>query len=158
MAETVVQTPSVTVDAPPATTLKALIAPSALTAVLAGAEDQAGGTIALTVFGPQVAAPSDCSTGGTPVGSASVQGNGSLNPGGGFTPDQVGAYWWYASYSGDPSDPAATSSCGTGMAETVVKAGTTLSLNAAASTGTVGVAISTPISASSPVGWMRQEP
>ena len=144
--ETVVQTPSVTVDAPFAATPSTAIAASAIGAVLSGAEAAAGGSVTFTVYGPQAAAPSDCSAGGTVVGSAAVQGNGDLNPANGFTPDQVGDYWWYASYSGDSSDPSATSSCGAGMAETVVKASPTLSLNTVAPTGTVGVTMSAPMS------------
>ena len=138
--ETTVQTPSVTVNVPSATTPTPRSRPRRSAAVLSGAENDAGGTVTFTVFGPEAAAPSDCSAGGSVVGSATVQGNGSLNPAGGFTPGQVGDYWWYASYSGDSSDPAATSACGAGMAETVVKASPTLSLTTPASTATVGKA------------------
>lgn len=145
--ETTVQTPSVTVNVPSATTPNTAIPASAIGVVLSGAENDAGGTVTFTVYGPEAAAPSDCSAGGSVVGSAAVHGNGSLNPAGGFTPGQVGDYWWYASYSGDSSDPAATSACGAGMAETVVKASPTLYLTTPASTATVGKAMSAPISA-----------
>ncbi len=147
MAVTVVQTPALSIGAPPAAAPNATISPSAIGATLSDAAIGAGGTVTFTVFGPEPAAPADCSAGGSQVGSATVQGNGTLNPGGGFTPGQVGDYWWYASYTGDGSDPAATSGCGTQMAETVVKAGPTLRLSAAAATGTVGQPVGSPISA-----------
>ncbi len=147
MAETVVQTPALTMSAPSAVGLGTSIAQSALAAVLSGAAGGAGGTVTFRVFGPQAAAPTDCSTGGTSVGSATVHGNGSLSPGSSFTPGSVGDYWWYASYSGDPSDPAAVSACGTQMAETVVRANPALTLNAPAPNGTVGLPLSAPLSA-----------
>jgi hypothetical protein len=148
MDETVVQTPALTLGVPSTTGLGTTIGQSTVSAALSDATTDASGTVAFNVFGPETLPPTDCSVGGTPVGSASVQGNGSVSPGSGFTPASVGDYWWYASYSGDPSDPAAASSCGPQMAETVVKADTTLSLNGAASTATVGVPVSPPVSAS----------
>jgi hypothetical protein len=147
MAETDVQTPTLTVAAPLKTTLNAPISQSAITALLSAASSSAGGTLTFTVFGPQDNPPTTCTTGGTTLGAASVQGNGSSEPSGGFTPAAAGDYWWYVSYGGDPSNPAAASSCGIGMPETTVSAVPTLSLTAAA-TGTVGVPISSPASAS----------
>ena len=95
----------------------------AATAFVAGATSGAGGTIAFTVFGPQVSAPSVCTTGGTAVGSAvTVTGNATYNPSAGFTPSAAGNYWWYAAYSGDANNNAAASTCGAGMAQTVVAA------------------------------------
>ena len=81
------------------------------------------------MFGPQPTPPADCTSGGTPVGTAAVSGPapyidpGHINPphglyssSAGFTPASAGTYWWYASYSGDGSN----SGCGAGMASTVV--------------------------------------
>jgi hypothetical protein len=70
------------------------------------------------VFGPQSTAPSDCSTGGTTVGTASVSGDGTYHPSDGFTPGSAGDYWWYASYGGDSNNNSASTSCG--VVETVV--------------------------------------
>jgi hypothetical protein len=148
MDETVVQTPALTLGAPSTTGLGATVAQSTVSALLSDATTDASGTVAVSVFGPETLPPTDCTVGGIPVGSASVQGNGSFNPGSGFTPASVGDYWWYASYSGDPSNPATASGCGSQMAETVVKADTTLSVNSAVSTATVGVPVTSPISAS----------
>ena len=148
MHETVVQTPAVSVSAPATSQPNTAISQSMITASLAQAASNASGTVTFSVFGPASVPPTTCSTGGTVVGSATVQGNGALSPGGGFTPTSVGNYWWYASYSGDPSDPAVASGCGTAMTETTVKAVTTLSLTAAAPTATVGLAVNSPISAS----------
>lgn len=148
MDETVVQTPTVTVGVPSTAGLGATVGQSSIAAVLSHATSDASGTVALTVFGPEILPPTDCSVGGTLVGSANVQGNGGLSPGGGFTPPSVGDYWWYASYSGDPSNPAAASGCGAQMADTVVRADTTLSLSAAAPTATVGLPVSSLASAS----------
>ena len=120
------------VSAAPATVTLAASAPatgaigtaidvSALSATLAGGSSP-GGTITYTVFGPQASAPTDCTSGGTTVGTASVAGNGAYSPSAGFTPTAAGNYWWYASYSGDQGDTPAASSCGASMAKTVVPA------------------------------------
>ncbi len=101
--------------------------------MLSDAENDAGGTVTFTVFGPEAAAPSDCSAGGTLVGSAAVQGNGSLNPGQRLHARPVGDYWWYASYSGDPSDPAATSAAEREWRRPWSRPVTTLSLTTPAS-------------------------
>ena len=97
------------------------ISAGSIGATLAGATSGAGGTITYTVFGPQSTAPTSCASGGTTVGTASVSGNGSYHPGAGFTPPSAGTYWWYASYSGDLSaNQSSASTCGSGMASTVV--------------------------------------
>ena len=44
--------------------------------------------------------------------TANVHGNGSLSPRQRLHARPGGDYWWYASYSGDASDPAAASGCG----------------------------------------------
>jgi hypothetical protein len=75
----------------------------------------------LKVIGPQATAPAICTSGGTTVGSAAtVSGNGTYNPSAGFTPSQAGTYWWYAGYGGDGNNLESTSTCGSGMASTVV--------------------------------------
>jgi hypothetical protein len=78
--------------------------------------------ITFVVFGPQSAAPSSCSPGGTTVGTATASGNATYNPSAHFTPSGAGDYWWYASYGGDTNNDPAASTCGAGMAETVVSA------------------------------------
>jgi len=77
------------------------------------------GTVTFKVFGPEPSAPASCA-GGTIVGSATIAGDGSYSPGGGFTPTSAGDYWWYASYGGDAGNNPAASTCGAGMAETDV--------------------------------------
>src|SRR5207245_2542412 len=72
------------------------------------------------VFGPQASAPTDCTTGGTTVGTATVSGNGTYNSSASYTPTQAGTYWWYATYSGDANNLYAASTCGSGMTSTVV--------------------------------------
>jgi hypothetical protein len=82
-----------------------------------------GGTVTLKVFGPQPTAPTDCSPGGTMVGSpVAVSGNDSYSPSSGYRPAAVGEYWWYASYSGDDNNNPQTSLCGAGMPSTEVVA------------------------------------
>jgi hypothetical protein len=54
------------------------------------------------------------------VGTASVSGDGTYHPSGGFLPPSPGDYWWYASYGGDTSNGPAASACGTAMPETAV--------------------------------------
>jgi hypothetical protein len=120
MHETVVQSPAITVKAPPASPPNVTISHTALVASLSGVVAHAGGSLTFTVFGPESTAPTNCSVGGTQVGSDTVDGNGNLSPPGGFTPASAGDYWWYVSYTGDGSDPAAASTCGAQMAETVV--------------------------------------
>ncbi|HUN79616.1 MAG TPA: hypothetical protein VMU32_11880 [Solirubrobacteraceae bacterium] len=80
------------------------------------------GTIAFTVFGPQSSPPSSCASGGTTVGSASVNGDGVYQPSAGFTPPAPGEYWWYAGYGGSAGDEPAASACGALMAQTLVVA------------------------------------
>lgn len=148
MSETVVQTPTLTVAAPSATSLGSVISSPSVTGALSQVAGGASGTVAFTVFGPEPTPPADCSVGGNLVGSATAQGNGLQSPGSDFTPGSVGDYWWYASYSGDGLDPAAASACGDQMAETVVKAETGLSESQPVATGTVAVPISASLSAS----------
>ena len=78
-------------------------------------------TITFTVFGPG-AEPTTCTSGGTPLGTATPAGDGTYTSSGSFTPTQAGDYWWYASSAGDANNNAAASACTTGMSETVVAA------------------------------------
>jgi hypothetical protein len=96
------------------------IARSSISAHLAGGFSPTG-TVTFKVFGPRTSAPSNCS-GGTTVGTATASGDGTDHPSKGFTPSQLGDYWWYATYAGDSSNNAAHSVCGKGMTETVVSA------------------------------------
>jgi hypothetical protein len=94
---------------------------SSITATLGSSSGaNATGTVTFTVFGPQTTAPSNCSSGGTPVGTATVGGNNSYQPSTGYTPTTTGVYWWYASYNGDGNNQAASSTCGAGMTRTLV--------------------------------------
>ncbi len=78
-------------------------------ATLTGASSPTG-TITFSLYGPSDTA--DCS--GTPVDSetAAVAGNGSYATPTGYTPTAAGTYWWTASYGGDSSNSAASSTCG----------------------------------------------
>lgn len=113
--------PGVTVSAPATGTSGSPIAASSVAAVLTGGS-AATGTIAFTLFGPQSSAPSSCASGGTPVGSATVAGDGSYHPAAAFTPAKPGNYWWYASYSGDGGNDPEGSACGASMPDTVITA------------------------------------
>jgi hypothetical protein len=141
MTGTVVSTATATtVSAPGSGTAGRAI--EAVSAALSGAASGAGGTITFTVFGPQPAPPTDCSSGGTQVGSpVAVSGNLSYNPSAAFTPPGAGTYWWYASYSGDAANLASDSGCGAGMTSTVVAKNFTATTVSAPATGTTGTAI-----------------
>jgi uncharacterized repeat protein (TIGR01451 family) len=111
-----------TVSAPASGTTNTPIPASAITSTLSGGTTNplVGGTTTFMVFGPQPSAPTDCSTGGSQVGTATVAGNGSYHPSQGFTPASAGTYWWYASYGGDSLNAPSNSGCGATMASTVV--------------------------------------
>src|SRR4029077_746152 len=96
------------------------ITASSLRSVLSSTTTPASGTVTLTVFGPQSTAPTSCTTGGTTVGTATVTAPGTYNPSAAYTPEQIGTYWWYASYAGGANNNAAASTSGTGMASTTV--------------------------------------
>jgi hypothetical protein len=113
--------PSVSVSAPSTGTAGQAIAAPAIQASLSGGFSPSG-TITFVVFGPQSSAPSNCTSGGTTVGDASVSKNGSYHPSAAFTPPTPGDYWWYASYGGDANNSRAASTCGAAMTETVVSA------------------------------------
>ena len=140
-ATTVSNTTATTAAGPASGTAGTAIPTSSISSVLSGGTTApaAGGTITFTVFGPQSTAPIICTSGGTTVGAATVSGNGTYHPSSATTPQQVGTYWWYASYSGDATtyNSASSSTCGTGMASTTVgKASPTLSAGAPATDGT----------------------
>ena len=139
MASTAVTNPTATtVSAPAGETAGTEIAAGSLGATLSGAGNGATGTITFTVFGPQSSAPTDCGTGGAPVGAVTVSGDGSYSPSAGFTPTAAGSYWWYASYSGDTDNAPSGSGCGAGMASTAVTnpTATTVSAPAGETAGT----------------------
>ena len=135
MSETVVAkfSPTVTAGGPANGTAGTAITAANINSVLAGGTTSpaVSGTITFKVFGPQNSAPTTCTTGGTTVGTAAVAGNATYNPNAGFTPTGAGNYWWYTSYGGDTNNNTATSTCGSGMTDTVVaKAAPTLSVAA----------------------------
>ena len=124
MASTVVKVqPTLSVTAPGVGVAGVAITTASVTGTLASGSTPTG-TLAFTVFGPQASPPSDCTTGGTPLGTnVTVAGNAAYHPNATFTP-AVGTYWWYASYSGDASNNPATSACDSTMASTVVAVAT----------------------------------
>ena len=148
MSETTVAkfAPTVTAGGPGTGTAGTAIAASSINSVLAGGTTApaVSGTITITVFGPQATAPTTCTTGGTTVGTGTtVAGNATYNPSAGYTPTAIGNYWWYASYGGDANNNTATSTCGSGMTDTVVaKAAPTITATGPG-TGTAGTAIAT---------------
>jgi hypothetical protein len=127
MAETTVvpkTTPTLSVSGPLGGVAGSPISASSISTTLAGGSAPTG-TIAFTVFGPQPLPPSSCASGGTTVGAANVNGNGTYQPSAGFTPPSPGEYWWYAGYGGDAGDEPAGSACGPLMAQTLVAAAPT---------------------------------
>jgi outer membrane protein OmpA-like peptidoglycan-associated protein len=130
---------SLSVSAPSSGTAGNPISASSVSATLSAGASPTG-SITVTVFGPQSSAPTDCS-GGTSVGTASVTGNNIYNPSAGFTPSSAGDYWWYAGYGGDSNNNAAVSTCGGGMAETIVGAASPSLSAGAPSSGTAGTKI-----------------
>ena len=138
MAETTVVpkvAPTLSLSGPLGGVAGSPIAASSISATLAEGSAPTG-TVAFTVFGPQSSPPNSCASGGTTVGPASVNGNGTYQPSAGFTPSSPGEYWWYASYGGDTGDEPAASACGALMAQTlVVAAPTTPSSSGSGSSG-----------------------
>jgi hypothetical protein len=135
-------TTTMAASAPSTGTAGNTITASSISAALSGAAGGAGNGITFTVFGPQASAPTDCSSGGTTVGTANVSGNGTYTSSANYTPTQAGTYWWYATYSGDQDDLYAASTCGSGMPSTVVATATTTTTVSAPSSGLSGSAIS----------------
>ncbi|HXL92467.1 MAG TPA: HYR domain-containing protein [Streptosporangiaceae bacterium] len=143
-------TPALSIPAasvPATSPIGTAIAANAIGATLAGSKNGATGTISFIVFGPQADAPTDCASGGTSVGTATVNGDGSYSPSAGYTPASRGTYWWFASYGGDAQDLSADSTCGAGMASTVVANHLTITAPAditVDATGTHGAVVSYP--------------
>lgn len=119
--------PTLSVSAPSSGTAGTGIPASSIGATVSGGNSPSG-TITYTVFGPQSSPPSDCSSGGSAAGTASASGDGTYHPSSDFTPSSAGGYWWYASYAGDSGNNPATSTCGVGMAETIVTSAPVASL------------------------------
>jgi len=107
-------------SAPATGTHGTLIAASSIGAALSGATSTATGTVSFRVFGPQATAPTNCSSGGTSLGTTSVAGNGTYHPAAGYKPATGGKYWWYTQYTGDSLNGGSHSACGTGMTSTTV--------------------------------------
>jgi len=83
------------------------------TATISGGDNPTG-TLTFNLYGPVGGNPTPyCS--GTPVDTeiVNVTGNGSYTTPAGATLAQAGYYWWTASYSGDTSNQATGSGCGT---------------------------------------------
>ena len=142
--------PTLTAGAPATAAAATTITAAAITATLGSSSGtNATGTIMFTVFGPQPTAPTNCASGGTPVGNASPAGNGAYHPSAGYSPPAAGTYWWYASMNGDANNNGATSACGSGMPSTVVNANaTTISLTAQGSDTTNAPIAASAIAAS----------
>lgn len=91
--------------------------PISISATLPGSNSSPTGTITFTYF-DLGNAPTDCTTGGTEVGTAIVSGHGTYNLS--FTPTSRGDYSWYVSYSGGQNNGGTDNVCDSGMPETVV--------------------------------------
>jgi Domain of unknown function DUF11 len=113
--------PSLSVSAPSSGTAGNSISASSVSASLSAGASPTG-SLTFRVFGPQPAAPTSCTSGGTTVGSpVTVSANGMYNPSAGFTPPSTGDYWWFASYTGDSNNSPVSSTCGASMTKTVVQ-------------------------------------
>jgi hypothetical protein len=144
MAETVVtpQTPSLSLAAPSSDATGAPFPKWLITGGLSFGVAPTG-TITFTVFGPQSAAPTNCASGGTVVGTADVSNDGTYEPNATRTPSSAGDYWWYASYSGDSNNNPTNSGCAESMPKTVVTApvvGPVLGLYWSTAAGTIAEA------------------
>ena len=113
--------PALSLSAPVTGTAGRAIAPSSLSATLAGGFSPTG-AIGFRVFGPRATPPSSCASGGTTVGSATVNRKASYTPTAGFVPPSGGIYYWYATYAGDTANDPAVSACAAGMPRTIVAA------------------------------------
>ena len=94
-------------EATPTETLPA--APVSDSATLSGVTATAGGTITFNLYGPSATAACN----GTPLftSSVTVEGPGTYGPAT-TTVTQAGTVWWTATYSGDPNNLPAASTCG----------------------------------------------
>jgi type II secretory pathway pseudopilin PulG len=100
------------------------ISGSTLTGTVAASSGTTTAAITYMVYGPSASAPATCTTtvGGfwSQVGTLTPSGNGSYSPTTGFTPTSTGTYWYFAKYPGDATNNAASSTCSSSMAKTVV--------------------------------------
>jgi len=119
--------PTLSVNVPATATVGTAIAAASITATLASSSGaNATAPITFKVFGPQVAAPTTCTSGGTTVGTATPAGNGTYESSGSFTSSGAGTYWWYVSSPSDANNNAAASACNSPtMTKTVVTAAPT---------------------------------
>lgn len=112
---------TLTLSAPGTGTKGTAIAKANVKAKLAGGAEPSGHIAFFYKRTTPVAVPTTCS-GFTTLGTTvTVTGNATYHPSAALTPATAGTYWWYATYSGSALDPAVHSTCGTGMAKTVVK-------------------------------------
>jgi hypothetical protein len=132
-----VATPSLALNAPGSGQSGRAIVPATVGAVLAGGAVPTG-TLTFTLFGPQSTPPTSCAAGGIVSETAVVAGNGTYRPPAAFIPPKAGTYWWLASYGGDGGNRAAATSCGTGMASTVVAAPLQVSIKTGKATVSAG--------------------
>jgi hypothetical protein len=127
---------------PGTTTAGTTVPASSITATLGSAYTPATGAITFTALGPSASAPSNCTSGATTIGTASVSTNGTYHPSAGFTPTAVGNYWLYASYPGDANNNSAASACPAGAPQEIVVGKANPSLGASASgSGVAGTAV-----------------
>ena len=110
--------PTLTVSAPTTGPVGTAINPSA---ILSGS---ASDTSPITfLYWKQPSAPTNCTTGGTTVGTATPSGDGIYPSSLSYTPTTNGDHiWWYASIPADSNNASATSVCGPGMPMTTVTA------------------------------------
>jgi prepilin-type N-terminal cleavage/methylation domain-containing protein len=122
------------------------IGPSEIPFDISGGDNPAG-TVTITAF-TGATPPSDCSTGGTVVGSATVNGNGLYQfSGSSFPVSGTTTYWWYASYDGDVNNTAEGTECdgSTNMPHTTVNSTPQPSLTSLSVSPTSGVTTSTVV-------------
>ncbi len=144
--ETVVSkaSPTLTAGGPGTGTANTVIATGSISSALAGSSGtNASGTITFYEDGPVSSAPASCtSTGWNSLGTASVSGNNTYHPSGGFTPSVTGNYYWYSSYGGDANNNSAHSTCPSVYETVVSKASPTLTAGGPG-TGTANTVIAT---------------
>lgn len=111
--------PSLTVTVPASSAKNTAITPSA---TVAGSSNE---TSPITFFvWKQPTAPTDCTSGGTSVGTAATAGDGAYASSLSYTPTTAGDHlWWYASLPADSNNAAVVSACGPGMPTTTVTNG-----------------------------------
>jgi hypothetical protein len=134
--------PTLTVSVPNGGTSGVSLVGSKISAAVASSNNESA-ALTFTYFGPQASAPTDCTTGGTVLGTSTTAGNGTYTSSGSISSPAVGNYYWYASMPTDGTNAAAASACGAGMPTTQVLSGKwspTLSMTSPDTAGT-GTAI-----------------